>query len=49
MIDVGALKGNGTGPEITAATPHVLEATGLALHWSGMSAEGRAHPALTLF
>ena len=33
MIDVGVLKGNGIGPEITAAALHVLEATGLALHW----------------
>lgn len=33
MIDVGVLKGNGIGPEITAATLQVLEATGLPLRW----------------
>jgi isocitrate dehydrogenase (NAD+) len=33
MIDVGVLKGNGIGPEITTATLRVLEATGLPLNW----------------
>lgn len=33
MVDIGVLKGNGIGPEITAATLHVLEATGLPLRW----------------
>ena len=33
MIDVGVLKGNGIGPEITEATLRVLEATGLPLRW----------------
>lgn len=30
---VGIMKGNGIGPEITAATKRVLEATGLPLQW----------------
>lgn len=33
MTDIGVLKGNGIGPEITAATLQVLEATGLSLRW----------------
>ncbi len=33
LIDVGVLKGNGIGPEITAATLQVLEATGLPFNW----------------
>lgn len=33
MTDIGVLKGNGIGPEITIATLEVLEATGLDLHW----------------
>jgi isocitrate dehydrogenase (NAD+) len=33
MIEVGVLKGNGIGPEITAATLRVLESTGLEFHW----------------
>lgn len=32
-IRVGVIKGNGIGPEITAATLHVLEATGLDFEW----------------
>lgn len=32
-IKVGVIKGNGIGPEITAATLHVLEATGIAFEW----------------
>ncbi|KAH8821853.1 isocitrate/isopropylmalate dehydrogenase [Xylogone sp. PMI_703] len=32
-LRVGILKGNGIGPEITKATQHVLEATGLAFEW----------------
>jgi len=32
-VKVGVLKGNGIGPEITAATLQVLEATGLQLEW----------------
>jgi isocitrate dehydrogenase (NAD+) len=32
-VKVGVLKGNGIGPEITAATLQVLEATGLPLEW----------------
>ena len=33
MIDIGVLKGNGIGPEITTATLQVLESTGLPLNW----------------
>lgn len=32
-MNIGVLKGNGIGPEITAATLHVLEATGLPFTW----------------
>ena len=32
-ITVGVIKGNGIGPEITEATLHVLEATGLDFEW----------------
>ncbi|KAK7212201.1 hypothetical protein V2G26_019379 [Clonostachys chloroleuca] len=32
-MHIGVLKGNGIGPEITAATQYVLEATGLPLEW----------------
>jgi isocitrate dehydrogenase (NAD+) len=32
-MKIGVLKGNGIGPEITAATLQVLEATGLPLEW----------------
>lgn len=32
-ITVGVIKGNGIGPEITEATLHVLEATGLEFDW----------------
>jgi isocitrate dehydrogenase (NAD+) len=33
VIEVGVLKGNGIGPEITAAALQVLESTGLDFHW----------------
>ncbi|HDR9872810.1 TPA: isocitrate/isopropylmalate dehydrogenase family protein [Burkholderia cenocepacia] len=33
MTRIGILKGNGIGPEITAATMEVLEATGLTFEW----------------
>jgi isocitrate dehydrogenase (NAD+) len=33
VIEVGVVKGNGIGPEITAASLLVLEATGLPLRW----------------
>ncbi len=32
-ITVGVVRGNGIGPEITEATLHVLEATGLSFDW----------------
>ena len=32
-IKVGVIKGNGIGPEITEATLHVLEATGIDFQW----------------
>ncbi|MDO4268577.1 MAG: isocitrate/isopropylmalate dehydrogenase family protein [Eubacteriales bacterium] len=32
-IQVGVIRGNGIGPEITEATIHVLEATGLDFQW----------------
>lgn len=32
-IQVGVIRGNGIGPEITEATLHVLEATGLDFEW----------------
>ena len=32
-LRIGILKGNGIGPEITAATQRVLEASGLAIEW----------------
>lgn len=32
-ISVGVIKGNGIGPEITEATIHVLEATGIEFDW----------------
>lgn len=32
-ISIGVIRGNGIGPEITEATLHVLEATGLPFEW----------------
>lgn len=32
-IKIGVIEGNGIGPEITKATMHVMEATGLSLQW----------------
>lgn len=32
-MKLGVLEGNGIGPEITQATKHILEATGLPLEW----------------
>jgi len=47
--DVTLIPGDGIGPEITAATVKVLEATGVALNWDtqlgGMAAvEARGNP-----
>ncbi|KAI0387227.1 isocitrate/isopropylmalate dehydrogenase [Hypomontagnella monticulosa] len=39
---VGILKGNGIGPEITAATQRVLEATGLPFEWEDIPIAGEA-------
>jgi isocitrate dehydrogenase (NAD+) len=41
-LRVGVIPGDGIGPEITAATRHVLAATGVALTWEEIAVGGEA-------